>query len=82
MVLFAPLSVRALAAITATVLDETRQRLAAQGVGLTVTDELGADDVGAELDAGGDVTVRDGLTAACLAVPVTAVCARVTDSRT
>ena len=37
-VLFAPLSAQALAAITATVLGETRQRLAAQGVGLRVSD--------------------------------------------
>jgi ATP-dependent Clp protease ATP-binding subunit ClpC len=37
-VLFAPLSAAALAAITATVLAETRQRLAAQGVGLVVSD--------------------------------------------
>ena len=37
-VLFAPLSAQALAAITATVLEETRQRLAAQGVGLQVSD--------------------------------------------
>jgi len=37
-VLFAPLSHHALAAITSTVLAETRARLAAQGVGLTVTD--------------------------------------------
>ena len=37
-VLFAPLSRHALAAITSTVLAETRARLAAQGVGLTVTD--------------------------------------------
>jgi hypothetical protein len=51
-------------------------------VGVTVTDEAGADGAGAVLEIGGGVTVRGGLTAACLAVPVTAVCARVTASRT
>jgi len=37
-VLFAPLSTAALAAITATVLAETTQRLATQGVGLVVSE--------------------------------------------